>query len=436
MILTDEIAHSLCLESFLATGLSSPNPPVAALAVDDATGLILSSSHTEPTGSFHAERNLYRNLDLLHSRGLNRPSSHSIFVSLEPCTHRGRTEPCRDLILEKKPTRLIVGSLDPNPLVYQDRKDDLYEKEGIKLKFNPIIESLTGSFLSGFFTRIKENRPKIIIKSSVSSEGHFAPLPKSRLPISSPESTPSLQMLRGKVDAILVGPKTIEIDRPSLEFRPVRIGQKDSLSISNSNDSNLTEIYDLKVESLSKINSEFNFWKYLVAFSQNQEALSLHIEREEEYQPMRVFILGKEESIPIEFIELQESIQNFRKFSRVLFYFLQDSSTYTESFRTRISSIPRNTICYNSDQDWAIDILQELALLGINILLVEGGNFIYKNFIPVLGKEDEILIVENTKLNLPNGIKPVVLDQVQSREWKLGWETQLGSDIWKVYKKY
>lgn len=436
MNLTDEIAHSLCIESFLATGLSSPNPPVAALAIDDATGRILSSSHTEPTGSIHAERSLYQKLDALFLQGFPQPKSHSLFVSLEPCTHQGRTEPCRDLILVKKPSRLIVGFLDPNPIISENRDDGLYSKVGIHLKFDSNIESLTRSFLTGFFTRIKENRPKIIIKSSISSEGYFAPIPMSRLPISSPESTPSLQMLRGKVDAILVGPKTVEIDIPSLEFRPVRLELEDGKSYIEANRYNkLTESYEDISANLPTQNSEYNFWKYLVASSQNQTIVSSHIEREEEYQPVRVFVLGKEESIPAEFIELQDTIQNSRKLSRIVFYFLQDYSSYSESFKKRITSIPRITICYNSEQNWAIDILQELALLGVNLLLVEGGNCIYKNFLPVFGMEDEILIIQNTKLHLDNGIRPCFIDEIQSNDWKLGWDTQLGSDIWKVYKK-
>jgi pyrimidine deaminase RibD-like protein len=91
-------------------GFSSPNPPVACV-ITDLNDNILSSAHTQKTGFNHAEREAYLKL------GENFSEKHNLYVTLEPCSHFGRTPPCLDLLLKYKPQKVFLGIKDPNPLV-------------------------------------------------------------------------------------------------------------------------------------------------------------------------------------------------------------------------------------------------------------------------------------------------------------------------------
>lgn len=94
----------------MGMGYSSPNPPVAC-TITDLDDNILSEAYTQKVGENHAEKEAYRKL----GNNFHRP--HKVYVTLEPCSHFGKTPPCLDLILTKKPQKIIIGSRDPNPLV-------------------------------------------------------------------------------------------------------------------------------------------------------------------------------------------------------------------------------------------------------------------------------------------------------------------------------
>ena len=97
------ILNHLVQLSFQATGLSSPNPPVACV-ITDLQGNLLSSGHTDRVGGFHAERRAYQNSQVPLEK-----DQHIVYVTLEPCSHKGRTPPCIDIILQHQPKALIYG---------------------------------------------------------------------------------------------------------------------------------------------------------------------------------------------------------------------------------------------------------------------------------------------------------------------------------------
>ena len=109
-----------------AYGHTSPNPIVGCVVVKN--GKIIAEGYHEKIGKFHAERNA-----LLNAK--ENVEGADLYVTLEPCSHFGKTPPCTDIIIEKKIKRVIVGTLDPNPLV---------SGKGIEKLKNAGIEVITG----------------------------------------------------------------------------------------------------------------------------------------------------------------------------------------------------------------------------------------------------------------------------------------------------
>lgn len=126
-------------------GRTSPNPPVAACLLKANGDLI--SAGTCKAGKSHAERALYEKI--------SNPGLHDLYVTLEPCTHYGKTPPCSTLIQEKMPRSLTFGHLDPNPLVAQNT----FSYRGIQLYQEDSLAIASMPFLRGFFQRIKKKSP-------------------------------------------------------------------------------------------------------------------------------------------------------------------------------------------------------------------------------------------------------------------------------------
>ncbi|PKA04557.1 bifunctional diaminohydroxyphosphoribosylaminopyrimidine deaminase/5-amino-6-(5-phosphoribosylamino)uracil reductase, partial [Leptospira ellisii] len=100
-LLPEVFREELCRLAFLSMGESSPNPPVACILTDPDNSRILAKGRTSPAGGAHAERNAY---SVFSERGNAEP--HNVWVTLEPCSHHGKTPPCIDLILKYKPAAL------------------------------------------------------------------------------------------------------------------------------------------------------------------------------------------------------------------------------------------------------------------------------------------------------------------------------------------
>jgi diaminohydroxyphosphoribosylaminopyrimidine deaminase/5-amino-6-(5-phosphoribosylamino)uracil reductase len=459
------IQQAIVHESFLALGLSSPNPPVAAV-LTDSSGKILAQAHTQISGSNHAERELYlsyfdpsnykeSNFELSTQKIPNQPipSHHNLYVSLEPCSHFGKTPPCRDLILNKKPNNLYVGHLDPNPLVAKNRNWDLYLKNGIQYNLSNDLKLITQNYLDPFFTRLTLRRPKIILKSAVSQEGFFSTLNPSQISISNQESSIPLALLRAKVDCILVGPKTSYIDHPSLSFR-IPTNLKFHL------DAHLNRNYPTN----KKDHTLGNFWSDLLFFSKEPTIWDYTLKNVLLYQPIRAFVLSPRLKPNLSFFEKQKSIQetfakerelviermiqlekgksNRNPFNwnqlvsipKVVFFTLQNenSSEWKDpQLMDAINQILNVSIVPIQEKNFGEGILNHLAELSVNQVLIEGGNSLYKEFYPLLDAKDEILIVQNSSLELKRGIKPSFYDLLKEEIF----QTRVGSDIWKVYNK-
>lgn len=203
-------------------GNVSPNPMVGAVIVCD--GKIIGEGYHAKCGQAHAEVNAIRSVK---DESLLRRST--IYVSLEPCSHYGKTPPCADLIIEKQIPRIVIGCRDPFGKVAGRGIQKLLDA-GREVVVG-VLEQECRELIKHFITFNTLKRPYIILKWAESADGYI----DTQRTGGSPEvlSTPLTSMLvhkrRAEADAILVGRRTAELDNPSLTVRnwygknPVRV---------------------------------------------------------------------------------------------------------------------------------------------------------------------------------------------------------------------
>jgi diaminohydroxyphosphoribosylaminopyrimidine deaminase/5-amino-6-(5-phosphoribosylamino)uracil reductase len=187
-----------------------PNPFVGAVVLDHQ-GQLVGEGYHQKLGGPHAEvfaieQALQKTADL---------SQATIYVSLEPCSHYGKTPPCVDLIIQHKIKKVVIASLDPNPKVASVAK--LIE-HGIEVE---VVDDLSANLLNArFFTNQLKNRPHYILKLASTIDGKIADYAKNSQWISNAASRQFVHdHLRANVDAIMTSYKTVIQDKASLTIR-------------------------------------------------------------------------------------------------------------------------------------------------------------------------------------------------------------------------
>ncbi len=173
-------------------GYTNPNPIVGAVVVKD--NKIIGKGYHEKYGSYHAERNALLNLE--NAEGAD------IYVTLEPCSHFGKTPPCTDIIIEKKIKRVIIGSKDPNPLVAGKGIEKL-KQAGIQV-IDGVLEQECLDLNEIFFHYIKTGKPYVAIKYAMTLDGKIACHTGDSKWITEECTRNHVQNLRKKYSAILV----------------------------------------------------------------------------------------------------------------------------------------------------------------------------------------------------------------------------------------
>lgn len=194
-------------------GIASPNPSVGAVLVYNNT--IIGEGYTDSYGGKHAEVNAINSVN--NCRLLEQST---LYVSLEPCAHYGKTPPCADLIISKKIPKLIIGCADTNPLVAGKGIEKL-KKAGCKLSLG-VLEEECKLYHKRFFTVHNKKRPYIILKWAETKDAFIAPEKKSKqkpIWISNTYSQQLVHKWRSEEQAILVGSNTVEQDNPALNVR-------------------------------------------------------------------------------------------------------------------------------------------------------------------------------------------------------------------------
>ena len=212
MMMTDEFFMRRCLQ-LAANGLQNakPNPMVGAVIVHN--GRIIGEGYHVRCGQAHAEVNAFASVAKADEHLL---SESTIYVSLEPCSHYGKTPPCADLIIAKGVRRVVVGTIDPFAKV-KGRGIDKLRDAGIDVTVG-VLEKECQWLNRRFFVYNLKHRPYIMLKWCQTENGFlddgFKPCR-----LSSPFTTMLVHKLRAETDAILVGRVTEERDKPLLNVR-------------------------------------------------------------------------------------------------------------------------------------------------------------------------------------------------------------------------
>jgi diaminohydroxyphosphoribosylaminopyrimidine deaminase/5-amino-6-(5-phosphoribosylamino)uracil reductase len=211
-VLKDEFYMKMALRlARKGEGRTSPNPMVGAVIVRG--GRIAGQGYHRAFGDKHAEIRAIENAsgDL---RGT------TFYITLEPCSHFGKTPPCVDRILEIKPSRVVVGSADPNPRV-SGKSIRLLRRHGIKVTTG-ILEKECRALNEVFFKYMATGYPFVTVKYAQTLDGRIATRTGRSRWISSPPSLKFAHRLRSLHDSILVGSGTILKDDPELTCRLVK----------------------------------------------------------------------------------------------------------------------------------------------------------------------------------------------------------------------
>lgn len=190
-----------------ALGTTAENPPVGCVIVKE--GRVLGVGCTAPGGRPHAEVQALAMVGTA-ARGA------TAYVTLEPCSHHGKTPPCADALIAAGVARVVVAVGDPDPRVSGAGLAHLREA-GIEVDLLPSADAAHD--LAGFLTRIAKNRPYVTLKLAVSADGMMAAKPGERTQITGAEVKNRVHMLRAQSDAILIGRRTLEVDDPELNVR-------------------------------------------------------------------------------------------------------------------------------------------------------------------------------------------------------------------------
>jgi diaminohydroxyphosphoribosylaminopyrimidine deaminase/5-amino-6-(5-phosphoribosylamino)uracil reductase len=203
--------HRALFHAARGEGRTTPNPMVGAVVVD-ATGVVVGHGWHERAGEAHAEVNA------LDQAG-NRARGGTLYVTLEPCCHTGRTGPCTRRIIDAGIARVVAAMADPDPRVSGRGFGDL-RAAGIPLSVG--IHEAEARRLNDAFVSIQtRRRPLVVVKAATSLDGRIS-APGTRMQLSSPEAERKTQQLRAAVDAIAIGSGTVLVDDPILTSRECR----------------------------------------------------------------------------------------------------------------------------------------------------------------------------------------------------------------------
>jgi diaminohydroxyphosphoribosylaminopyrimidine deaminase/5-amino-6-(5-phosphoribosylamino)uracil reductase len=211
-----EIYMQRCLElALLGMGSVSPNPMVGAVIVHDDR--IIGEGYHHRYGEAHAEVNAVNAVIEKHNNYADLLKDATIYVSLEPCAHYGKTPPCADLIIKHHIPKVVVGCRDPFEQV-DGKGIEKLKDAGIEV-ITRVLEEESKWLNRRFFTRIKKQRPYIILKWAKTADGFFAPDNNSQHWITGVASRKLVHQWRGEEDVVLIGKNTAAIDNPQLNVR-------------------------------------------------------------------------------------------------------------------------------------------------------------------------------------------------------------------------
>ncbi len=190
-------------------GRTSPNPMVGAVVVDPA-GVVVGAGCHELAGGPHAE------VHALRAAG-ERARGATLYCTLEPCSHVGRTAPCAPLVADAGVARVVAAVEDPNPRV-SGRGFALLRERGVEVATG--VRAAEAEALNrAFFSVMRHGRPFVTMKVALSRDGRVCAAPGVRTPLTGPSANRLIHRERAEVDALAIGSGTVLADDPLLTAR-------------------------------------------------------------------------------------------------------------------------------------------------------------------------------------------------------------------------
>ncbi|MBQ3399893.1 MAG: bifunctional diaminohydroxyphosphoribosylaminopyrimidine deaminase/5-amino-6-(5-phosphoribosylamino)uracil reductase RibD, partial [Lachnospiraceae bacterium] len=202
-------------------GRTNPNPMVGAVIVKD--GEVIGEGYHERCGELHAERNALKNC---RERG-NDPAGATIYVTLEPCCHYGKTPPCTEALIEANVARVVIGSFDPNPKV-AGKGTQMLRDAGMEIREN-VLRDECDAINYVFLHYITTGTPYVIMKYAMTADGKICTATGKSRWVTGEEARARTHRDRDRYAAIMVGIGTVLADDPLLTCRveggrnPVRV---------------------------------------------------------------------------------------------------------------------------------------------------------------------------------------------------------------------
>ena len=228
----DELFMQRCIAlAYNGLRYTKSNPMVGAVIVHN--GRIIGEGYHQKYGAAHAEVNAIESINPLDKAFL---TQSTIYVTLEPCCHTGKTPPCVHRILQEKIPRVVIGCKDPNPVV-GGKSIEILKQNGVE-----VVENILADLCEELITKFKANLqgiPYIILKWAQSQDFYLSKLGK-QIKLSNDTVDVLVHQWRSEAEGILVGRNTAIIDNPSLTTRhvsgesPIRILMDSKLSVDQS----------------------------------------------------------------------------------------------------------------------------------------------------------------------------------------------------------
>ncbi len=210
MISDERYMHRALELAEFGRGKVSPNPMVGCVIVHEDR--VIGEGYHQEYGKAHAEVNAInsvKNPDLL--------TDSTVYVTLEPCAHYGKTPPCANLLVENKVKKVIIAAFDSNPLV-GGKGIQILKDAGIEVETG-VMEKEARIQNKRFFTQIEKKRPYVILKWAQTQDGFVAREDYSSKWITNASSRRIVHKWRAEEDAIMVGKNTAKFDDPALNVR-------------------------------------------------------------------------------------------------------------------------------------------------------------------------------------------------------------------------
>lgn len=189
-------------------GQCAPNPCVGAVAVQN--GIIIAQAWHQGAGTPHAEQ-------LLLAQFPPKTPGVTVYSTLEPCNHWGRTPPCVNALIEHGVEQVIFSFLDPNPVVASRNSTQLLQEQGIKVSYIPLQE--IEAFYTSYRYWLGTQRPRVTVKMAQTFDGKIAGPKGARIQLSNALCGQFTQEQRAAADVILTTGKTVRLDNPKMNVR-------------------------------------------------------------------------------------------------------------------------------------------------------------------------------------------------------------------------